>query len=102
MELQENYAQIKAIGAEVIAISIDDELDAGRMVELYGIEFPILHDSSADVARSWEIYDLLNDGVSAPAAYVFDASGELFAYRVAEDISDRPTAAELLATLAAT
>ncbi len=101
MELQENYAQFKAMDAEVLTISVDDELDAGRMVERYGLEFPVLHDRSADVARAWGIYDLLNDGVSAPAAYVFDASGELFAYRIAESIADRPTAAELLATLAA-
>lgn len=99
MELQETYAQFKAIGAEVIAVSVDDGLDAGRMVERYGIEYPVLYDDSTDVARAWEIYNLLDDGVSAPAAYVFDANGGLFAYRVADDIADRPTAAELLATL---
>ncbi len=89
------------MGAEVIAISVDDGLDAGQMVERYGIEFPVLYDPTNQVAVSWEIFDLLNDGVAAPAAYVFDASGELFAYRIGETIAERPTAAELLATLGA-
>ncbi len=101
MELQERYAEFKALGAEVVTISTDDELDAGRMRENYGLQYPVLFDTSADVARAWGIYNLLDDGVAAPAAYVFDESGELFAYRIGESIADRPTAAELLATIAA-
>lgn len=101
MELQETYPQFASLGAEVIAVSVDDALDAGRMVERYGVEFPVLFDSSADVARAWGIYDLLDDGVAAPAAYVFDASGELFAYSIGENIADRPSSVELLATLEA-
>ena len=101
MELQENYARFQAIGAEVIAISIDTELDAARIVEQYQIEYPVLYDTTTDVTKAWEIFDLLGDGVATPAAYVFDASGELFAYRIGETIADRPTAAELLATLEA-
>ncbi len=102
MELQERYAEFLASGAQVIAISVDDEFDAARMAERYALQFPVLHDSNADVARAWGIFNLLDDGVSAPAAYVFDAEGNLFAYRIAEDIADRPTAAELLATVRAT
>ena len=90
------------MGAEVVAISVDDGLDAARMVDRYDIPFPVLYDTTTEVAQAWEIFNLLDDGVSAPAAYVFDASGTLFAYRIAEDIADRPGAAELLATLAAT
>ena len=71
------------------------------MVERYGIEYPVLFDPTTQVSRAWGIFDLLNDGVAAPAAYVFDASGELFAYRIGETIAERPNAAELLATLKA-
>lgn len=101
MELQENYGEFEALGAEVLAISVDDGLDAARIVEAYSLEFPVLYDTTEDVTRAWGIFDLLDDGVAAPAAYVFDTSGRLFAYGVGENIADRPTAAELLATLAA-
>ena len=89
------------MGAEIIAISVDSELDAARMVERYGLEFPVLYDSSADVARAWGILNLLDDGVAAPATYVFDSTGDLVAYNIGETIADRPSAVEILAVLAA-
>ncbi len=101
MELQEIYPEIDSIGAEVIAVSVDSGLDAARIVERYSLDFPVLYDSSGDVSRAWRIFDLLNDGVAAPATYIFDSSGELFGYRIGENIADRPTAVEVLVTLSA-
>ena len=99
MELQESYSQFRDIGAEVIAISVDTEENAVAVVEKLGLEYPVLYDTSHDVSTAWHVFNVLQDGVSAPAAYVFDAAGNLVAYRIASNISDRPDASELLNTL---
>ena len=71
------------------------------MMEQYSIEYPVLADSTTFVTHSWGIFNLLNDGVAAPAAYVFDASGDLVAYRVGQNIGQRPSADEIVAVLEA-
>ncbi len=101
MELQESYAEFQSFGAEVIAISVDNQENAASMVARYNLQYPVLYDESYSVTRSWGIFNLLDDGVSAPATYVFNADGHLIAYRIAENIGDRPHADEVLAVLSA-
>jgi peroxiredoxin len=99
VELQEFYTVFRDIGAEVIAVSVDTEENAVAVVEKLGLEYPVLYDTTHEVTMAWHVFNVLQDGVSAPAAYVFDAQGTLVAYKIASNISDRPTASELLNTL---
>ena len=101
MELQEFYSQFQALGAEVLAISVDNEDDAVAVVEKLGLDYPVLYDTAHDVTTAWRVFNVLQDGVSAPAAYVFDASGKLIAYKIGTSIADRPSAAELINTIKA-
>jgi peroxiredoxin len=101
VELQESYSQFHALGAEVMAISVDNEDDAVAVVEKLGLEYPVLYDTAHNVTTEWRVFNVLQDGVSAPAAYVFDASGSLVAYKIGTNIADRPTAAELINTIKA-
>lgn len=101
MELQENYEEIRGLGAEVIALSVDSEQDARAIVEGLSLSFPVLYDSQTKVAREWGVFNLLGDGVSAPATYVFNADGELVAYRIGQTISDRPSVVQVMSALAA-
>lgn len=101
MELQEIYDDIQDAGAEVIALSIDSEGDAVSIVEAHGLEFPVAYDTTIATIRAWEVFNLLGDGVSAPATYVFDSSGNLMAYRIGDNIADRPGANEVLSFLRA-
>lgn len=101
MELQEIYSDIKAANAEVIAISVDSQQDAAGIVRQHGLEFPVAYDSTTEISRQWGIFNLLDDGVSAPAAYVFDSSGDLMAYRIGTTIAERPGSAEVLSFLRA-
>lgn len=100
MELQEFYPQFQDLGAEVITISVDNSDDARAIVDKLGLQYPVLYDATHEVTTAWHVFNVLQDGVSAPAAYVFDASGNLVAYKIAANISDRPSASELLNTLA--
>lgn len=101
MELQDQYAEIEAIGAEIIAVSIDSEEDARAVVARLNLTYPVLYDTTTAVTRAWGVFNLLNDGVPAPAVYVFDSAGNLVSYRIGETIADRPHAAEVLSVLAA-
>ena len=96
VELQDRYRELKSLGVEVIAISVDDRAGAEMAVEELGLKYPVLYDSDFAVTRSWGIFDLLDDGVAAPATYLFDKAGKLIAYRVGEHIADRPAAGEVV------
>ena len=60
------------------------------------LEFPVLYDSSGRIAREWEVFDLLNDGVAAPTTFVFDASGTLQFSQIGQNAGDRPTTDEVM------
>ncbi len=99
MELQEAYADIRAEGAELVAISVDDLADAQRMAEHAGAEFPVLADEDTLVAQTYGVYNVLGDGVSAPATFIVDGSGDLWGAYVGDDIRDRVSAESILQAL---
>ena len=81
------------------AISTDNVLDAKNMAEFVKAEFYVLADDDAQVARDYRIFDLHGDGVAAPATFILNQAGEVVAYHVARDITDRPTSEVILAQL---
>ncbi len=80
-------------------MSVDSQQDARAVVEQLNLAFPVLYDTTTEVSKAWGVFNLLNDGVSAPAIYVFNSQGELVAYHIGETIADRPSAAEVLTVL---
>ena len=79
------------------AISTDDMAMAAGMVELVGVEFPVLADENKLVTREYRVYNLLDDGVAAPATFIISPSGSVLWKHVAEHIADRPTPDQILA-----
>lgn len=84
------------MGVVTIAISVDSEDDAKRAKNELNLGYTVLFDSETKTTRAFGIFDLLNDKVSAPATYLFDKSGELFAYHIGDNIRDRPSTREVL------
>jgi peroxiredoxin len=80
----------------VIAVSVDSREDAMQAVSSLGLTFPVLYDTDATAAKSWNVFNLLGDGVAAPATFVFDATGTLRAFRIGKNAGDRPHAEEVL------
>ena len=78
------------------AISTDNVTDAMKMAEFVGAEFYVLSDTDAQVARDYGIFDLHGDGVSAPATFIINPDGSIAASHVGRDITDRPTADQIL------
>ncbi len=88
------------MNAEVLAVSVDDLRGAERVAEALGIPFPVLYDPSRGVPRAYMVYDLLGDGLSAPATFVVDRAGVIRWKYVGRRIGDRPSTSEILAQLA--
>ena len=66
------------------------------MVERNELTYPVLYDTTTAVARSWNVYDLLGDGVSAPSMFVFAPAGHLVAAYIGSHAGDRPDAEDIL------
>ncbi len=94
MELDDAYDLIRAEGAELLAISTDTLENARLMQELTGARFPVLADPDHAVTSAYGLFDLLGDGVSAPATYVLTPRG--ITRHVGEDIGDRVPAAAII------
>ena len=83
-------------GAQLLAISTDTMEDAERMADLARATFPVLADADRRVTTSYGLFDLLGDGVSAPATLILDSRGDLAGRYVGSTIDDRPSAGAIL------
>ncbi len=61
----------------VVAISMDDVPDAAQMAAQVGAGFPILADPEGGMVRRYGVYDLLGDGVAAPAVFIVGKDGRI-------------------------
>ena len=97
--MAEVYPEFEKRDAALVAISTDNVLDAKKMAESVGAGLYILADDDTSVARAFSVFDLHGDGVAAPSTFILDQSGEIVAYHVGRDITDRPTIEGILTQL---
>jgi len=83
-----------------VALSVDDAENATEMKDAYGLEFPVLYDTDRSVATEYGVYDLLGDGVSAPATFIIRTDGTIESALIGTTISERPTPDSILDVLA--
>ncbi len=79
---------------------MDNEADAVAIRDEYGLEYPVLYDNDHAVTTEWGLFDLLGDGVSAPAAFIIRTDGSIESALIGTNISERPTAESILEVLA--
>jgi len=96
--LQKNYANIRAAGAELIAISSDDEGDTQKTVQGSGLEFPVLADKDRAVINAYNVLDPGNNRIARPAAYVLRKDGTV-AWKSIDGVAVRVPTAQILAEL---
>ena len=99
MELEELYPAFTARNVAVVAVSTDGVADALNMAVLSGASYPVLADPDAAVSRAYEVFNLLGDGVAAPATFIIGQGRVMLRQYIAADISDRPSGAETYAQL---
>ena len=89
--LAEDYNKIKAAGADLIAVSADNQSFAWSMGQTTGAKFEILSDSDRKTIKS---YGILNpdehDGIAKPTILIIDKEGRIRYMYVGKDPSDRP------------
>ena len=94
--MQSFYNEFESRNVGLAAISTDLLVDAERMEVMAGAEFPILADTNENVSKSYGVFNLLGDGVAAPATFVILPDGGVVWGYVGVDIGDRvPTLAIL-------
>ena len=83
----------------MLAISVDDLSNASGIVQDLNIPFPVLYDPSGTVPRSYEVFELLERNLAAPATFVLDKDGVIRWRYIASDIGDRPPVSLVLRQL---
>ena len=84
---------------EVVTISMDGTEGAAQIASHVGAEFPVLSDQDGSVARQYGVYNLLGDGLAAPAIFILGKDGAVWWRHVGTNISDRPSAETILRQL---
>ena len=78
MELQRQYDEISAAGAEVLAISTDDLSGATDIIRQSNVDYPILYTSDdSAVPESYGVFDLFGDGLASASVFVVDRDGNI-------------------------
>ena len=96
--MQKNYANIRAAGAELIAISSDDEGDTKKTVQGSGLEFPVLSDKDRVVISAYNVLDPGNNRIARPASYVLRKDGTV-AWKSIDGVAVRVPTAQILTEL---
>ena len=58
--------------------------------------YPMLADPAHQVAEAYGVYNLLRDGLAAPAVFVIDTDGRIVWSHVGRGPGDRPSAQTIL------
>ena len=96
--MQKNYAKIQAAGAELIAISSDDEGDTKKTAQGSGLEFPVLADEDRAVIKAYNVVDPGNNRIARPAAYIVQSDGTI-AWKSLNGVAVRVPTAQILTEL---
>ena len=97
--METDLTQIRSQNAEVLAIAVQDQTGAQATVNSTGATYPILADSDQRVAEAYGVYNLLGDGLAAPATFIINKSGQIVWSHIGQDIADRVSNQTILANL---
>jgi peroxiredoxin len=87
----EDYDKFKQAGADLIAISSDDQNYAWSMAQTTGAKFEILSDADRKVITSFGILNKAeHDGIAHPSIFIIDTQGRIRYLHVGKDPQDRP------------
>ena len=90
--MAENYNDIKRAGAELIAVSVDDQSFAWSMGQTTGAKFQILSDSDKKTIAAYGIVNAAeHDGIAHPSVFILDRESKIRYMHVGKDAQDRPS-----------
>ena len=89
--MAEDYDKIKQAGAELIAVSVDDQSYAWSMAQTTGAKFQILSDAEKKTITEYGIVNAAeHGGIAHPSIFVLDKEGRIRYMHVGKDAQDRP------------
>jgi thioredoxin-dependent peroxiredoxin len=101
VNLQANYGRFLEQQAVILALAVQDVGRARQMADIAQASFPILADPDHAVADRYGVFNLLGDGVAAPAVFVIDPGGRIVWYYIGRSAADRPPVDDIVAQLTA-
>ena len=75
--MQKRYDDIKARDAEVIAVTTQDLTAASDSIDIVGVPFPLVYDTTGSVPKEWERYDNFGTDLADASVFVIDKNGKL-------------------------
>ena len=75
---------------------MDGAVRAAQMAAYARAEYHVLSDPAGAVVRDYGVYNLLGDMLAAPATFLVRNDMTIAWQHVGEDVSDRPTPADIL------
>jgi peroxiredoxin Q/BCP len=95
-DYSEHLEDLRAAGAQLVAISVDDAARTETVRQKLGVKFPLLCDTSREVVKK---YGLLNSGekggIAFPASFVIDRD-RVVRFRALEQVASRISVDQLL------
>jgi peroxiredoxin len=89
--LAEDYDKIKQAGADLIAISVDQQSFAWSMAQTTGAKFQILSDADKTTIAAYGIVNAAeHDGIAHPSIFILDKESKIRYLHVGKDAQDRP------------
>ena len=80
--MSQNHDLFKRFGIDIIAVSTDDQEDTQAMIDEVSASFEIISDATYTISQQWEVFNILGDGVAAPAAFIIGKNNSiLWAHR---------------------
>jgi len=90
---------LRALGADLVAVSVDDAGRSEPVRRELGLGFPILCDQRREVVRAWDIYNPKeHGGIAVPSVFVIGRDRTV-RYRSIDRTAGRVSAAGVLAFL---
>jgi peroxiredoxin len=100
-DYREHFAEIKAAGADVIAVSVDPPGTSEALRRDLHLPFTILCDTERTVVRQWDIYNPREKGgIAKPSVFVIDCDRRV-RYSHLDSVVKRVPAAEIIGILRA-
>ena len=101
MELQNNYDQIAALNAEVVAVSTDNLEGAKWAIDSLGVPFQVAYALSTDVPKAYDVWNLYGDNLATGSAFLIDTNGIVRWKQIYSGIHDLVTANAIVEALQA-
>jgi peroxiredoxin len=95
-EYEQRSPEIRAAGADAVALSVDDAERSEALRRQLGLSFPILCDTRREVVRAWDLYNPKEQGgIAVPAVFVIGL-GRRVLYRSIDRTAKRVSAEGVL------